>query len=195
MTTLEVSNPTAAEAKGRGLSKPSDDDSYFTHFQQTYGPVLENPPSLISAASTNKIDDSQIQVELVENSEGGGASSASDCDSEHESTLYFWELLLYIPIVLQSLFGTLHIVRSLVLGHALRWFLQQASLRAPDWFRLDQIEMFLRKIDTHSWPPPALLFLGVLTITALIVHPDGFTWVFLRQLRYVSHFQKLPHLF
>jgi hypothetical protein len=34
-----------------------------------------------------------------------------------------------------------------------------------------------------SWPPPTLVCLALLTIVALVAHPDGATWVFLRKLR------------
>lgn len=37
----------------------------------------------------------------------------------------------------------------------------------------------------HAWPPPALTALALLTIVALVIHPDGLTWVFLGKLRYV----------
>lgn len=34
-----------------------------------------------------------------------------------------------------------------------------------------------------AWPPPALVALAILTMLALIVHPDGMTWIVLRKLR------------
>ena len=36
-----------------------------------------------------------------------------------------------------------------------------------------------------SWPPPALVVLAILTIVALVVHPDGMTWIVLRKIRCV----------
>ena len=40
-----------------------------------------------------------------------------------------------------------------------------------------------------DWPaPPALVVLGFLTIVALIVHPDGMTWIILGKIRYVFGF-------
>ena len=34
-----------------------------------------------------------------------------------------------------------------------------------------------------AWPPPALVGLAILTIVALVVHPDGMTWIVLRKIR------------
>jgi hypothetical protein len=36
---------------------------------------------------------------------------------------------------------------------------------------------------SRSWPPPGLVVLAILTIVALIVHPDGMTWIVLRKIR------------
>ena len=100
-------------------------------------------------------------------------------EEEEEFSIMFWELLLYIPVLLvQSVFGTFHIFRSLVLGHALRWFFQRQEQHPWE-------AAFLRHMERNAWPPPGLVVLAVLTITALIVHPDGFTWVILRKIRYV----------
>ena len=41
-------------------------------------------------------------------------------------------------------------------------------------------------VDPHAWPPPALTVLAILTIVALVVHPDGFTWIMLGKLRSVD---------
>jgi len=38
---------------------------------------------------------------------------------------------------------------------------------------------------SNAWPPPALVLLAVLTVFALIVHPDGYTWILLRKIRCV----------
>jgi len=46
------------------------------------------------------------------------------------------------------------------------------------------------KSDPHAWPPPALTGLALLTIFALVVHPDGLTWILLGKLRYVSRTNK-----
>jgi hypothetical protein len=34
-----------------------------------------------------------------------------------------------------------------------------------------------------AWPPPGLVALAMLTIVALVVHPDGMTWIMLRKIR------------
>ena len=35
-----------------------------------------------------------------------------------------------------------------------------------------------------SWPPPALVALGIFTVVAFVVHPDGLTWIVLGQIRF-----------
>ena len=37
--------------------------------------------------------------------------------------------------------------------------------------------------DPNAWPPPTLLLLAALTLFALLVHPDGFTWILVGKLR------------
>lgn len=39
------------------------------------------------------------------------------------------------------------------------------------------------RIDPHAWPPPAFTALALLTIFALVIHPDGLTWILLAKLR------------
>jgi len=41
----------------------------------------------------------------------------------------------------------------------------------------------IEKIDPHAWPPPAFTALALLTVFALVVHPDGGTWIMLGKLR------------
>ena len=160
-------------------SNKASESSSFTHFQQTYGPALLTPrSSSCASSSTSTATEGILQGELLNSATAEGRTSKIN-DTKESSSLFVWELLLYIPIFLQSIFGSLHIVRSLALG----WLIQQASTRAPVWLGLQHLEELVRKVDTHAWPPPALLFLAVLTITALVVHPDGFTWVLLRKLR------------
>lgn len=38
----------------------------------------------------------------------------------------------------------------------------------------------------YDWPPPTLVLLAILTVVALLVHPDGYTWVILRKIRCVE---------
>jgi len=39
------------------------------------------------------------------------------------------------------------------------------------------------KLDPHAWPPPAFTALALFTIFALVVHPDGITWIVLGKFR------------
>ncbi len=35
----------------------------------------------------------------------------------------------------------------------------------------------------NSWPPPSLVALGIFTLVAIVIHPDGLTWIMLSQIR------------
>ena len=41
-------------------------------------------------------------------------------------------------------------------------------------------------VDPHEWPQQFLTALGVLTVFALVIHPDGFTWVVVGKIRCVE---------
>lgn len=43
--------------------------------------------------------------------------------------------------------------------------------------------LIYRETDPNAWPPPTLLLLAALTLFALLVHPDGFTWILVGKLR------------
>lgn len=89
---------------------------------------------------------------------------------------------LYIPFLLESLFGGVYFIRTLILGYALNYVLQFLSVTeqaAGRWLGTAATEK-----GSGAWPPPALIGLGILTIVALIVHPDGYTWILLRKVRY-----------
>jgi hypothetical protein len=90
-----------------------------------------------------------------------------------------WDLVksLYLPLLIQSVFGGFHIFRSLILGNFIH-------------LQLEGIVVAKKSSSSTSrsshWPPPALIGLSILTVVALIVHPDGYTWIFLRKVRYVD---------
>jgi hypothetical protein len=131
--------------------------------------------SLISAVP---VDPPKTDLELTP----AAAIEASEELPQNEND-YFWEILLYIPILFQSVFGTLSIVRSLVLGHAFHRLLQHAP---PKWVSFPEgvLQVLPAAAKSHNaWPPPSLLYLAMLTIVALVVHPDGLTWIVLRKLR------------
>jgi hypothetical protein len=132
----------------------------------------------------NKIDNDYEQPQNQSNT----ASSTSG---------KFWDLFLslYLPVLLvwmrRSMFGTMNLFRSLFVGHCLRLlFFGNASEwmteKAP-WlqsFLFQQATTSINgKVDPRAWPPPALTVLAILTIVALVVHPDGCTWIVLGKLR------------
>ena len=130
---------------------------------------------------------SRHQLENLEKQDEEEEASANlDSEFDEESWVFLaLEAILYIPMLIQSLLGSLQIVKSILLGKSLQSNLEKASNHAPWW--LQRYNAVFHKIDSNSWPPPSFLLLAALTIVALIVHPDGFTWVLLQEARYVSH--------
>jgi hypothetical protein len=118
-------------------------------------------------------------IDTCKQEDEGGSSSA-------------WELVLslYLPLMLlwfrRSIFGTAYLVRSLFLGHAVRfafgnmseWMTENAPWLQP------LFSMGGKGTNPHAWPPAALALLAMLTVVAFVVHPDGFTWVMLSGTRY-----------
>jgi hypothetical protein len=112
---------------------------------------------------------------------------------DQEGSSSAWELMLslYLPLMLlgfrRSMFVTANLVRSLILGHVVRFFFGSIS----EWMteKTPWLQPLFSKggkgTDPHAWPPAALAALAILTVVALVVHPDGFTWVMLSRTRYV----------
>jgi hypothetical protein len=114
----------------------------------------------------------------------------SDNDDQSLSTSCM-ELMfsLYLPMIIvwtrRCMFGTANLVHSLVMGHCLRLLIENFSGWTPLWLQTIVLrhQAANGKIDPHAWPPPAFRVLALLTMFALVVHPDGFTWILLDKLR------------
>ena len=108
------------------------------------------------------------------------SDDASEPTSENEDnqSSSAWEALVafYLPFLLQSLCGGFHMIRYIFVTYVLQTLLQSGADA-----KLYRSMVSLSPLP--SWPPPSLVFLAVLTLTALIIHPDGFTWIALRKLR------------
>lgn len=131
------------------------------------------------------------------NGEGCGENQFEDC--KEGST--FWQVLLtsYLPVMFlwlrRAMFGITMLVRTIVLGHLLRLLCGNVSdwvnEKTPTWINTMLQPLgggnyhHAGKLTDNSWPPPALTGLALLTIFALVVHPDGYTWIVLRKSRYV----------
>ena len=109
-------------------------------------------------------------------------------DHDEDSTsATFWELLItmYLPLsalwLRQSVFGITVLVRTVLLGHLLRFVFGNLA----DWIneKSPWLHSLLQPMGPHSkpdpksWPPPALSALAFFTVVTFVVHPDGFTWV------------------
>jgi hypothetical protein len=110
---------------------------------------------------------------------------------------------LFLSLLLKPLFGSLYIIRSLFFGYILNYCMRLVSVteRATEqWISPMHLNAaaaitpctVAMNIDKglssqSSWPPTTLIVLAVLTIVALIVHPDGYTWIIMYKVRYVQY--------
>jgi len=125
-------------------------------------------------------NDSESESSSQATDDDATSSSTSSTSSSWLSTL--WLISLYIPyFLIQCIFGaSFYIIRTLLLGYALNYTMQFFTVAEHctiQWLGMNPKQ--------NSTPLPALIGLGVLTIMALIVHPDGYTWVVLRKIRCV----------
>jgi len=150
----------------------------FAHFQQTCGPALEE----CKTTSDNEDDEPLLADAVREDSLRDGSNLVTSWRE--------WTFSICLPILVQILTGTFNVIRSLILGQLLQVIVTHLS--APQWVKestawRNLMALFFLgsdgKADPKAWPPPTLILLAILTIFALVVHPDGFTWILLRKLR------------
>lgn len=155
-------------------------DSEVTSTMTTF--VNEQGDVLLSKSNHTLQQFENIEKQEEDEEVPSTAHASADFDEESWGFLAL-EAILYIPLLLQSLLGSMHIARALLFGETLKLILERTSSHAPWW--LQRYNAVFMKIDSNVWPPPSFLLLAALTIVALIVHPDGFTWVILGKTRYV----------
>ncbi len=123
--------------------------------------------------------------------------------SEANDNSSYWDLFLtaYAPLIMlwfrKSMFGPANLIRTIVVGQVMQWVVlddlhERLSERFP-WLEAILVPPTNGKLDPHAWPPPAFTALALLTVFALVVHPDGLTWVLLGKVRYVYKIVFLFH--
>lgn len=130
--------------------------------------------------------------------------------NSNSSYLYLF-FTAYVPLIVlwfrRSMLGPANLIRTIIVGQLMRLVFvdnitEWMSERLPPWLEVilfqyatikgsstGTVSTILGtgggKVDPHAWPPPAFTALALLTIFALVVHPDGLTWILLGKLRYV----------
>lgn len=137
------------------------------------GSTLEQKKTVPSANNHSPFENIEKQEDSADEVSG---PDSIDCEDQSSRGVLFLEAILYIPMLMQSFLANLH--RLLFLGEAVTLLFDKSS---PLWLR--RCQTFLLKPSV--WPPPAFQVLVALTLIALVVHPDGFTWVLLEKMRYV----------
>jgi hypothetical protein len=182
-------------ANQQGVSRETKDLS-FQQFQETCSPALEN---------TNEITKDELNSDDNDCQDSAMEIFDSFWDALASLTIVF----LWFQ---RSTFGAVTLFRSLVLCRCLQLLVGNTNTKesavgddnisentgARKYFCLGQSLLFgggghsltvnstcSQKHLNGAWPPPALVALAILTIVALVAHPDGMTWIVLRKIRYV----------
>ena len=111
------------------------------------------------------------------------------------TTIWIYKYLLQLADVMTFVVG--YLTKLVPVDDISKWI----SETIPPWlevilFQSSSPHNALKGSNSdHAWPPPALKALALLTIVALVIHPDGLTWVFLGKLRYVLRMQNQVHAY
>jgi hypothetical protein len=95
---------------------------------------------------------------------------------------------LVVSIGISLLFGGLYLFRTLLFSYVVHYLILFSSsvTEAERWLPQQVVAAAFMKGDSgRSWPPQTLIGLALLTIFMMIIHPDGYTWIFLHKIRYV----------
>lgn len=140
-------------------------------------------------------DVTEDRIEDTDDDSGSESASVTTTITTTSWVIYLWDLIvsLYIPFLIQSLFGaSFYLVRTLWLGYALQYVLELCTVTESYVFMwlgtklsIPWSNYGIKPFFNSSTPLPVLIALGTLTIVALIVHPDGYTWIILQKLRCV----------
>ena len=151
----------------------------------------------VAVAALDEEEDYDLEQKISMDSGEGylsdtNALSAEDTDSDDQEMIKnvwsFWGLLLtycHIPLALQMATGVVQILYSLLAGHVIRWVVLSSSSTA--WMNHHQQHHYdwCWKWLHSLVAPPAVVGLACLAVVCLIVHPEGATWIVMRQVRYV----------
>lgn len=169
-----ASPPRAAAAMNQTHNNPSRNENSVP---RTHTPDVEDAPS--------------NQVDTKYKAENNGSSYWYLLLTTYGPViaLWFWTSLLTLGNAFYT-FVVGHLMKLVVVDDISKWI----SETIPPWlevisFQSSSPHSALRGSSSsdHEWPPPALKALALLTVVALVIHPDGLTWVFLGKLRYVLH--------
>lgn len=145
---------------------------------------------------------SATTISNVSSNDHGDTSTTTTTQEEQDKSWLssLWDLMvsLYVPFLIQLIFGaSFYIVRTLLLGYVLQYTVQffvVAEHWTVQWLGgasgtnsvAGGAGAASGKHHNSTTPLPVLIGLAVLTMVALIVHPDGYTWIILRKIRCVA---------
>jgi hypothetical protein len=178
-------------------------------------PVDENFGDTHSGVETHDNDDSNNNNNTIHHTAAPDDDNDDDTNSNNNVFSCLWDLILLIVWLLRrSILGVTQFLRTLMVGQrthldlwgkkSVQWIMTRKKSIASSWLpHAWWISAGNKKFyhhhhhyssgphtttvtgDPQAWPPPAFTALALLTVFTLVVHPDGFTWIMLRKLRYV----------
>jgi hypothetical protein len=115
------------------------------------------------------------------------AQEETAADQHSPRRARFWDFFcsFLVPVLAQGIFGGFSIVRTIVLGYTLQNAMTQVL---PAFSEKTMTTTTSTGVVVPPWlatPPPAFIVLALFTVVAFVIHPDGFTWIFLRKSRCV----------
>jgi hypothetical protein len=121
--------------------------------------------------------------------------TAADDEDHSPRRSRFWDFFcsFLVPVLAQGIFGGFSIVRTIVLGYTLQNAMTQV-LPAFSEKTTTTTTSTSTGVVVPPWlatPPPAFIVLALFTVVAFVIHPDGFTWIFLRKSRCVHIMSRL----
>jgi len=172
----------------------------LARFQASYSAAMQQLDEELTLTGTGGYSDKptkshQADPKMV-------ADQADPQDYEYPSAFSLLELTLTIGILFLEIALEFCLTLHYLLHQTLSYVAYCMSAVIPDflvqlsvWKHLSKAMVSLSPLGLGSatttktafasaWPPTALIVLAVLTVVALIVHPDGYTWIFLRKIRY-----------
>ena len=147
-------------------------DSHQTSNSNNYSFVEKECIPDLCHVNCNHKNCFMVELKSKEMEESTERTTSNGENRDNNVTLLESWMMLHMPLLLQPLWGGVEIIRSIFITYVLESLLM---VKADNKF-------YRSIVMSESWPP-ALVFLAVVTLTALIIHPDGFTWIVLRKIR------------
>lgn len=179
----------------------SSSKSYTISAVATTGDTVAAPDVAVSTHRKSTVEDEVVVGSSTiasgdDDDHSFSATTEECCCVDAEEQPYIWTtssvmqhvVELVVSMGISLLFGGLYLFRTLLFSYVVHYLILFSSsvTEAERWIPQHVVAAaFLKGSSGRSWPPQTLIALALLTIFMMIIHPDGFTWIFLHKIRYV----------